>query len=127
MSTTSSERRQIAGIAVPVSLEFMLILVLNFINQVIVGVLGATAIAAVGFANSIIFVLVLTFGALGISVSILVARAFGGGRRSEMSHTVTAALLMSGALIEYNGDRWLGVHPLARDYLTELGLDVGAV
>jgi hypothetical protein len=36
-------------------------------------------------------------------------------------------LLMSGALIEYNGDRWLGVHPLARDYLTELGLDVGAV
>lgn len=98
MSTTSSERRQIAGIAVPVSLEFMLILVLNFINQVIVGVLGATAIAAVGFANSIIFVLVLTFGALGISVSILVARAFGGGRRSEMSHTVTAALLMSGAL-----------------------------
>jgi hypothetical protein len=34
-------------------------------------------------------------------------------------------LLMSGALIEYNGDRWLGVHPLAKDYLTELGLDVG--
>jgi hypothetical protein len=34
-------------------------------------------------------------------------------------------LLMSGALIEYNGDRWLGVHPLAKDYLIELGLDVG--
>jgi hypothetical protein len=34
-------------------------------------------------------------------------------------------LLMSGALIEYNGDRWLGVHPLARDYLIELGQDVG--
>lgn len=29
-------------------------------------------------------------------------------------------LLMSGALIEYNGDRWLGVHPLARDYLARL-------
>ncbi len=35
-------------------------------------------------------------------------------------------LLMSGALIEYNGDPWLGVHPLAKEYLTELGLDVGA-
>jgi hypothetical protein len=35
-------------------------------------------------------------------------------------------LLMSGALIEYNGDSWLGVHPLAIDYLKELDLDVGA-
>lgn len=35
-------------------------------------------------------------------------------------------LLMSGALIEYNGDSWLGVHPLAKEYLAELGLDVGA-
>ena len=51
-------------------------------NQVIVGVLGATAIAAVGFANSLIFILVVTFGALGVSVSILVARAFGGEQRT---------------------------------------------
>lgn len=29
---------------------------------------------------------------------------------------------MSGALIEYNGDSWLGVHPLAIDYLKELRL-----
>ncbi len=98
MSTKASERRQIAGIAIPVSLEFILTLVLNFVNQVIVGVLGATAIAAVGFANSLVFILVITFGALGVSVSILVARAYGGQRRDEMSHTVTAALLISGAI-----------------------------
>lgn len=88
----------IAGIAIPVSLEFILILVLNFISQVIVGVLGATAIAAVGFANSLVFILVVTFGAMGVSVSILVARAFGGQRRGEMSHTVTAALVIAGLL-----------------------------
>jgi putative MATE family efflux protein len=88
----------IAGIAVPVSLEFILILALNFVSQVIVGVLGATAIAAVGFANSLVFILVVTFGAMGVSVSILVARAFGGQRRSEMSHTVTAALIIAGVL-----------------------------
>lgn len=35
------------------------------------------------------------------------------------------ALLKSGALIQYNGEGWLGVHPLARKYLTDLGLDVG--
>ena len=35
-------------------------------------------------------------------------------------------LLMSGALLEYNGDGWLGVHPLARAYLNDLGYDVGS-
>ena len=55
-----SPRREIARIAVPVSLEFVLMLVLNFVNQVVVGALGATAIAAVGFANSLVFILVLT-------------------------------------------------------------------
>jgi putative MATE family efflux protein len=94
----ANERRLIAGIAVPVSLEFVLTLVLNFINQVIVGVLGATAIAAVGFANSFVFILIITFGALGVSVSILVARAFGGQRRVEMSHTLAAALIGSGLI-----------------------------
>ena len=71
----------------PVSLEFVLMLVLNFVNQVVVGALGATAIAAVGFANSLVFILVLTLGALGASVSILVARAHGSGRRHEMNTT----------------------------------------
>ena len=91
-------RREIAQIAVPVSAEFVLMLVLNFANQVVVGTLGATAIAAVGFANSLSFILIITLGCLGTSVSILVARAFGAGRRVEMDHTVTAALLVAGAL-----------------------------
>jgi hypothetical protein len=34
-------------------------------------------------------------------------------------------LLRSCALIEYNGDRWLGVHPLAWEYLANLGKDPG--
>ena len=76
-------RREIAQIAVPVSAEFVLRLVLNFANQVVVGTLGATAIAAVGFANSLSFILIITLGCLGTSVSILVARAFGAGRRTD--------------------------------------------
>ena len=91
-------RREIAQIAVPVSAEFVLMLVLNFVNQVVVGTLGATAIAAVGFANSLSFILIITLGCLGTSVSILVARAFGAGRRTDMNHTVTAALLVAGTL-----------------------------
>lgn len=82
----------------PVSLEFVFMLLLNFVNQVVVGALGATAIAAVGFANSLTFILLVTIGALGSSVSILVARAFGAGRRGELSGTVSAALLLAGTL-----------------------------
>lgn len=87
--------REIARIAVPVSMEFVLMLVLNFVNQIVVGGLGATAIAAVGFSNSLTFILAVTLGCLGTSVSILVARAHGAGRRDALDHTVTAALLVA--------------------------------
>ncbi len=97
-STPLSPGREIARIAVPVSLEFTLMLVLNFVNQVVVGALGATAIAAVGFAGSLTFIVVVTLGALGASVSILVSRAYGAGRRGEMNSTVSAALLLAGVL-----------------------------
>ncbi|GGR24804.1 MATE family efflux transporter [Deinococcus ruber] len=82
----------------PVSLEFTLMLVLNFVNQVVVGALGATAIAAVGFASSLTFIVVATLGALGTSVSILVSRAYGAGRRSDMNTSVSAALLLAAGL-----------------------------
>lgn len=93
--TTPSPAREIARIAVPVSMEFVLMLVLNFVNQIVVGGLGATAIAAVGFSNSLTFILAVTLGCLGTSVSILVARAHGAGRRGDLDHTVTAAVLVA--------------------------------
>ncbi|EWT00329.1 multidrug transporter MatE [Intrasporangium oryzae NRRL B-24470] len=94
-STTPSPAREIARIAVPVSMEFVLMLVLNFVNQIVVGGLGATAIAAVGFSNSLTFILAVTLGCIGTSVSILVARAHGAGRRGDLDHTVTAAVLVA--------------------------------
>ncbi len=79
-------------------------LVLNFVNQIVVGGLGATAIAAVGFSNSLTFILAVTLGALGTSVSILVARAYGADRRGDLDHTVTAAVLTAlvlGAVVSF--------------------------
>jgi DNA polymerase III delta prime subunit len=37
---------------------------------------------------------------------------------------IIQVLLQSCALVEYNGKRWLGVHPLAIEYLKDLGYDV---
>lgn len=98
MTRAVSPGRQIARIAVPVSLEYVILLVLNFATQVIVGTLGAVAIAAVGFANSLVFVFVVTLSSVSLSVSILVARALGAGKRHEMGAVVSTATLLSAGL-----------------------------
>lgn len=92
---TPSRSRQIARIAIPVSLEYVVMLGLNFVNQIIVGGLGALAIAAVGFANSLTFILVITLSAIGVSVQILVSRAYGAHRVHDLNHTVTNSLLFA--------------------------------
>lgn len=98
MNAPTSPVREVARIAVPVSTEAIVLLLLNFVNQIIVGALGAVAIAAVGFANSLSFVILITVSALGISVTILVARAAGAGRKHEMATTVSSAVLV-GAVV----------------------------
>lgn len=94
-STEASPTRRIAQIAVPVSLEFVFILVLNFANQIVVANLGDTAIAAVGFANSINFIFTMTLSAIGASVAILVARAFGARKTHDVNAIVTLAAISS--------------------------------
>ena len=89
-----SPGREIAAIAVPVSLEMVIQLVLTFINQVIVGTLGAVAVAAVGLAGSLSFLFFVTLGALGAGTSILIARRFGAGDRAGVNHTLSATLLL---------------------------------
>ncbi|MBN9691021.1 MAG: ATP-binding protein [Verrucomicrobia bacterium] len=57
-----------------------------------------------------------------------IARAQAGGQtKRAQPDPDLQLLLMSGALLEYNGTGWLGVHPLARKYLQDLGYDVGAI
>lgn len=95
---TRDQRNAILAVAVPVSLEFIVMFVLTFINQIIVGILGDTAIAAIGFSGTFTFIIMVVFGSLGMSVSILMARGFGAGRPGELSHTLSVALLVGGVL-----------------------------
>lgn len=87
--------RQVARIAVPVSLEFMLVLGLTFVNQIIVGGLGAVAVASVGLVNSINTIPLFFFGALNVGAGVVVARAFGGGHKRVVSKSVTFAVILS--------------------------------
>ena len=70
-------RRDIIKLAVPVSLENMFQIVLGFVNQVIVGVLGTATIAAVGLANNLVFIGILCLNTLGSGCAILASRALG--------------------------------------------------
>jgi putative MATE family efflux protein len=90
-----SPAREMASIAVPVSLEMVLQLVLTFVNQVIVGRLGAVAVAAVGLTGSVSFMFFVTLGALGSGTSILVARRAGAGDQAGVNGTLTVALGVS--------------------------------
>lgn len=108
-----SQNREIYKIAIPVSLEFVIMLALNWVNQVIVGGLGAIAIASVGFANSMTFILMVTLGAIGVSVSVLVSRAFGGKRLHELNVTVSIAILFSVSVTAFFAMiMWLWPHEL---------------
>ncbi|PNY83123.1 MATE family efflux transporter [Deinococcus koreensis] len=90
-----SPAREIASIAVPVSLEIVIQLVLTFINQVIVGTLGAVAVAAVGLTGSLSFLFFVTLGALSSGTSILIARRAGAGDRAGVNQTLTVTTLLS--------------------------------
>lgn len=98
MPSTKTPLREVVALAVPVSLEMLVALVMNFINQIVVGGLGATPIAAVGFSNSITFIAMITFGAIGGSVAIMAARAHGGGRLHELNAVVHAALVIGSVI-----------------------------
>jgi len=85
----------VAKIALPVGFEFFLVLSLAFVNQIIVGGLGGSAIAAVGFANAIHTIPLFLLGALNIGAGVVVGRAFGGGNRSLTNRAVSFSVLLA--------------------------------
>lgn len=82
-------------VALPVSLEAVFQTSLGFIDQIIVGTLGSTAIAAVGLCNSISFIVMLLYSAIGTGCGVLVAQAFG---RNDLNERVAALSLMSSGI-----------------------------
>ena len=103
----------ISRIAVPVSLEAVSQLLLGFIDQIIVGALGALAIAAVGLANSTTFIFILTLAALGNSCAILIARAFGAKNNASLSQSLSVGLTLGLAVsILVVIPMWIWAEPL---------------
>ena len=66
------------------------------IDQIIVGTLGSTAIAAVGLCNSISFIVMLLYSAIGTGCGVLVAQAFGRNDLNDISRVAALSLMSSG-------------------------------
>lgn len=90
--------RDILRLALPASFEAVIQLLFNFLAQLIVATLGATAVAAVGFSNNVTMMAIFTLATLGSGAGILVARAYGAGDREAVARTAGTALLLCAAV-----------------------------
>lgn len=91
-------RRTILSLAVPVTLEAILQTSLGFIDQVVVGRLGVSPLAAAGLTNNVMFLMTLIVGAIAASASILVAQHHGRGD-SEGVARVTGCAVVSALVV----------------------------
>ncbi|SMB92629.1 MATE family efflux transporter [Deinococcus hopiensis] len=114
----SSHLRDVLRLALPASLEAFVQLLFNFLAQLIVASLGATAVAAVGLSNNVTLMAIFTLGTLGSGAGILVARAYGAGDRDAVARTTGTALLLAGAVTLV---LTLTLHTFARPLLALLG------
>jgi putative MATE family efflux protein len=77
--------RSILNVALPVGLEAVFQSSFSLIDQIIVGSLGATAVAAVGLSNNLSFILTLLYAAIGTGSGAFIAQAYGRRNMDEVS------------------------------------------
>jgi putative MATE family efflux protein len=92
------EARKILELSIPVSLESVFQMGFNAVDQLIVGLLGADAVAAVGLSNSVASIALLLYASAGVGAGVMVARAFGRNDLTEVSQIASAGQFLSGLL-----------------------------
>lgn len=82
-------------LAVPVTLQYFFAASLNLMDNVMVGQLGATELAAVGLANQIYFILLLFLLGIGGGASIFAAQFWGAKDIRNIRRILGLSLMMS--------------------------------
>jgi putative MATE family efflux protein len=80
-----SHYRDIIKIALPAGLEAIFQASFSLIDQIIVGSLGARAVAAVGLSNNLSFILTLLYAGIGTGSGAFIAQAYGRRDMDEVS------------------------------------------
>ena len=82
-------------IALPVSMQGMLNTIVNLVDTMMIGALGATAIAAVGLANKVFFVFTLLVFGIVSGSGVLAAQYWGNGDIKNIKKVVGLALTLA--------------------------------
>lgn len=87
--------RRVLDMAGPVIGENFLETFMSVVDTLMVGQLGAAAIAGVGSALQIMFFIIAALGALAVGSAVLVAQAFGAKRLDQANHLARQSLIWS--------------------------------
>ncbi|HET9908383.1 MAG TPA: MATE family efflux transporter [Anaerolineales bacterium] len=87
--------RAMLTIAVPVSFQQLITAGLNMIDVLMVGQLGETAVAALGLANQIFFLLILFLFGVTSGMSIFTAQFWGKGDTEQIHHILGICLIVA--------------------------------
>ncbi len=113
ISRPPSSYREIWRLAWPVMLAQVLLNVVSLVDIAMVGRLGSTAVAAVGYATQLFFLSQSVLFAVGFACVALMARAIGAGERDAARRALAASLLVSiAAALALNGIMIGGAEPI---------------
>jgi putative MATE family efflux protein len=94
-SSIQAMRRRVIGLAAPVIGENLLQTLLGVVDTVLVAGLGAVALAGVGSALQVIFIVTAALSALSVGASVLVAQAVGAEEWGAASRFARQSLIWS--------------------------------
>jgi MATE family multidrug resistance protein len=97
-SDEPSLRRQVLRLALPAAGEQLLSMMVGIVDTILVGHLGAPALAAVSLANEWVFFVIVLFWAIATGAMALVARSVGA-KDSETANGAMGQSMLIGALV----------------------------
>ena len=134
--SSSSLRRQLAMLSVPIFIETLLIMMLGAVDTFMLSRYSDESVAAVGVVNQIVMLAFLVFEVINLGTSVICSQYLGAGLKGRIPSVVMVALLtnlllglaVSGVL--YFGDemllRAMGLYDALRPYGTAYMRIVGA-
>lgn len=95
MKTNDELLKRLFAIAIPIALQSTVQSTLSLIDQMMIGRLGAEAIASVGLGHRVLFIFVVLLSGVSASTSIYASQFFGSGEKKKISSIVGISLIIS--------------------------------
>lgn len=98
-------------LALPAIADNILATITQMADMIMVGRLGAAAVASVGLSNQPLFLIQGLFMGVGVGVTAVVARLYGAGRRGDANHVAQQSLIFTFILSALLCSAWFAFVP----------------